>query len=236
MSQSVKDGCKLQDTQYCSILNRSCCQECFLLDAEDPEIEKTIRNIDTVIRLLPEEEGLARLRESSACCLCKGEHKGRREFYAIADYGHPEPKGKRSSALGIKVKTQVGSIVPLQIACCRRCKNNHTVAAYMQMVVTVLLVALGLIVMSIPPIASRINEISEMIPLAVFVALIPIGMILGKACRKRYIKKKSRETIFNLNEIEYVSRMCGKGWFPLSGREEGRLMFSKKPLKNSWFS
>ncbi len=188
-----------------------------------------------VKRLLPGGD-VSPLFESETCLLCKGDHPRPRSYYAITDMGHKEPEGKKTTALGFRVKTKVGSMVPLQIAACPHCRKVHMTAAYLKLVTIVAIMAAALLILTLQPVAKVLLSLHESFSLLIFLAMIPVSWAVGTTLNNRYIAKHSVETRFDIAEIPFVHRMIEMGWFPLydSGKTS-RLVFSKKRLSQGWF-
>lgn len=198
--------------------------------------EEEARRRDIVESLLP-GGNVKPLYESPVCLLCEKDPLPR-DGYAVTDMGHPDPPGKKSSAIGIRVKTKVGSMVPIQIACCPRCKKNYRIASYLSLVVTIVTIVLAIGILAIPGVNRALLNANEALPLILFVISIPLGFLLGRLFSNAFIKKKSAETKFNIAEIPFVARMEAMGWFPLydSKSEVSRLVFSKERIKGDWFN
>lgn len=190
---------------------------------------------DYVSRLLPGGD-VAPLFASETCLFCKGDRPNPRTYYGITDMGHAQPESQKTSALGFRVKTKVGSMVPLQIAACAHCRRNHLIASYLKLVTIVVLMALSLLVLTLPPISKALLSVHEGLSLLVFVAMLPISWLLSMMLTNRFIAKHSAETRFDIAEIPFVQRMIEMGWFPLyDGGSVSRLVFSKKRLSQGWF-
>ena len=195
--------------------------------------EKRRRKI--VETLLP-DGNVRPLFTSETCLLCKDQPQPR-ELYAITDMGHKEPKSKKSSAIGVRVRAKVGSLVPLQIACCKRCRKNYRIASYLSLVVMLVVIVLGLLLLSLAPVARALEKAHEATPLLLFIATVPVGWLLGRVAAQAFIKAHSHQTKFDIGEIPFVARMEAAGWFPLyEGKEVSRLVFSKERLKGDWFT
>jgi hypothetical protein len=197
--------------------------------------QEEARRRKIVEQLLP--DGNVRLLFESETCLLCNDTPHPRECYAVTDMGHVEPKGKKSSAFGFRVKTKVGSMVPLQISCCSRCRRNYRIASYLSLVVTVLVIGLTLLLLALPAVERALVGISDAVPLIIFLLSVPIGWAAGRLACMQYIKAKSRETKFHIDEIPFVARMEAVGWFPLyDSKDVSRLIFSKERLSGDWFT
>lgn len=179
------------------------------------------------------------LYESETCLLCDDEDDIRkRTCYAVTDMGHQEPPGTKPSALMLRVKTKVGSIVPLQIACCDRCKRNHRIASFMQMATMIVIMGLALLVMSRPAVSAKMYEINEALGLILFVLLLPVSYLIGKLLMRAFRTKAGKKTRFDIRDLPLVQQMMEREWFPLNKNATGEpvIIFSKERLKKGWFT
>lgn len=177
------------------------------------------------------------LFESESCLLCNTPEKNPRELYALTDMGHKEPEGEKTSAIGLKVKTKVGSMAPLQIACCSRCRKNYRIAANLRLGIVLLLVALSLLLLTRQSIEGALSSVHSLLPVIAFIAMIPISWGIGTAAANAFIKKKAQETEFDIEEIPFIQQMVDRGWFQLYGKKQvSQLVFSKERLKGDWFT
>ena len=122
-------ACVLYQSRTCAILNTRSCEECPLASGKDEGDSARVVSgyIDLFETLLP-EGGVASLFESEECTICKNEPKGKRDCYAIVDFGHTEP-----TTLHIRKlfrTSNVGFMMPLQFACCKRCRNRFLLMYY----------------------------------------------------------------------------------------------------------
>lgn len=176
------------------------------------------------------------LFESEICLLCQKEAQ-KRTCYAVTDMGNKEPEGTKPTALMIRVKTKIGSILPLQIACCDRCKRNHRIDSLIMMLIMLITLGVGLFVLSRSSVAAALYSVNKGLSFIIFLALIPISFGVGKLLRVIFRKKAEKETIFNVCEIPFVVQLTDRGWFPLNtnAEKEPTLVFSKEKLKKGWF-
>lgn len=193
-------------------------------------------DIAFVKAMLP-DGSVKELFESESCLICNEEALPR-DGYAICDMGHKEPEGTRRSVIGLKVKTKVGSIVPLQISCCKRCRRNHRIASFLSLFTTLIIVGLGIGIMAVPSVAAALYNINEAMSLIIFILLIPAGYFLGRLFALLFKRAMAKQTKFNVLEIPYIAKMAERGWFPLNinADKEPQLIFSKDRLKRGWFT
>lgn len=226
--------CVLKDTDYCTTLGRSDCDNCDIAKMEEHDQEKIKKDIDVVRSLLP-AQGVAPLFESETCLLCRNEPKGKREWFATTDFGHIEPRGTKSNIFGLKTKAKLGSMVPLQIACCSRCKKAYNLSDMLTVISMGIAVVVCLLLLAIAPVKSFVLGMNELAPLLFLVFFIFIGYVTGKIITTAYLAKQSKYVIFDIAEIPYIAELLERGWFSIYGDGKNRLIFSKARLKRGWF-
>ena len=177
------------------------------------------------------------LYESEHCLLCSRPQPYPRELYAITDLGHKEPEGRKTSAIGLRVKTKVGSLVALQIASCKHCRKNYRIASNLRLFLMILLIAGSVMLLSLGPIAAALTSVHPMLPVILFLLMIPLSWLIGTLARNAFMRSKQSETHFDIEEIPFVQQLVYKGWFQLYGKQPvSRLIFSKERLKGNWFT
>lgn len=230
-------NCKLYGTEYCDLLNMPSCENCaFGKIRADSEAEEAKRDLDVLMSLVP-EEGVAPLFMSETCYLCKGDHPNKRSCYAMTDIGHAEPGRMHRNIIGIKTKCRVGSLIPVQIACCSRCRRNYFMVEYLPTFIAIIVSVIALAVLSMRSVHEPLSALSELLPLGVFVVLVVLGYLLGTLCRKGLKKAKSRETEFDVWELPIMKKLKALGWQPLStDKGISRMVFTKKRVTQGVYS
>ncbi len=228
--------CLLKDTEACAAMNNPACPACEVGKAGTDVQKNALEDYELLKVLLP-EEGIAPLMKSETCLFCKGDKKNPREYYAVADFAHKEPQRTKSSVIGIKVKSSVGSLVPVQIACCKKCRRNYMMRDYLPWVIMAAVAVALIAVLSIVPVRESLVGVNELLPLAIFAGVFVVGYVIGQLVRNAFVKSKESQTIFEVSELPIIKKMLEKGWFSLFGEKRSiRLIFSKKRLERGWFS
>ena len=221
-------NCEFYGTEYCELLNMQSCENCTFGKQKQEESEATKKDLDVLMSLVP-EEGVASLFQSDTCLLCKGEKPGKRSCYGMLDIGHPKPERSRRSVIGLKTKCRVGSIIPLQIACCSRCRRNYFIVEYLPVFLSVLVAIIALSVISMRSVLEPLSAVSELLPLGVFVVAVLLGYFAGVLLRKSLKKAKSRETEFDVWRPPLLQKLKELGWQPLStDKHVSHLVFTRK--------
>ncbi|MBR5292545.1 MAG: hypothetical protein IKU32_06455 [Clostridia bacterium] len=221
--------CQFYGTKYCAALNMESCEKCIVIDENATGI---MQDIDMVLKMLP-EEGIYRFFSSDECMLCKGEKKNKADCYALVDLGNPEPRRAKRNVLGMKSKTAVGSILPLQLSCCKDCRKRFNTLSGRHIIVTIITAIVVFFLLNYKPIGESIANIHMALPLSLFVASVLGAWFICKASRKNLIKKYSDFTWLNVMDIPGMDELAARNWFELSpDKDISRVIFSKEPLKS----
>jgi len=226
------EGCELKGTQYCDLLNMPGCESCIAFDKEPEELSRMRSDLDVLTSLLP-EGGIAHLFLSEDCRFCKGETPGKRACYAMVDMAHREPVRKKRSAIGVKVKSITGSLVPVQIACCAACRKRLRMLEYLPIAIPLLTAVLLLTLVNIGPISDRLRDIAVSLPAILFVGGVTLSCLLGKYAAACLEKEYKAQMHIDPLELPTLREMREKGWFPLQQEKNKgvRPVFLKERLK-----
>jgi len=223
-------ACALFNSRACAILNTRSCAECPLSrkdsDGDKPAIVQGF--VDQFETLLP-EGGVAPLFESETCTLCKTEPKGKRSCYAILDFGHEEPKELHARRLFHK--KGVGFMMPLQFACCRKCRSRFLLASYLPLLVPTLLTALLIPFFVEPHLMQALRRVAAWLPLLLVVLTAGGGYLLGKLLQAKLKKRFETVMYFDLWQHPVTKSVLDKGWFPLFGEKQAQPIFSNKRIR-----
>jgi len=230
------EKCKLYGSQYCDLLNMGECKGCAFGDIKFDEEAQGVRDdLELLMNLVP-EEGVAPLFTGDQCQLCVGEPR-KATCYAFTDIGHAEPERIKRNFLGMKSRARVGSMIPLQIAACDRCRWNYQLLEFLPTILGLLFPVAALIALSIGSVQRALAAVGEWVPLLVFVAAVGVGFLASILSRTLIRKYKSRETLFDAWQLPVMKKLKGLGWFSLTEDKRGaRLVFSKKRLIRGVFT
>lgn len=228
--------CKLYGTKYCTLLNMESCDTCTVATASSDQAEKLARSLDATIALMP-EGGIAGLFESESCVLCK-DGSGKREWYADVDLGNSEPRTETRNVIGLKSIARTGSMVPLQIACCKDCRKRLLLIEYLPTVLTLFISILALVLMSVKPIRESLMMVSEILPVTIFVAVVLAGLLVGGVLRKNLIKNAEPKTYLRVLDLPALAHMKERGWFEINDGKKGvtRYVFAKKRIRQGLYT
>ena len=228
--------CKLHGTRYCALLNMEGCESCTVSAASSEQAESLAKSLDVTISLMP-ENGVAGLFESEECMLCKGA-RNKREWYADVDLGNLEPKTETRNVIGIKSIARTGSMVPLQIACCKDCRKRLLLIEYLPNLFAIGLSLAALILMSVRPVREGLMTIHEILPAAIFTATVLLSLLGSAALRKNLIKKAKDKTVLRVLDLPQLSGMRERGWFEINEGKSGvtRFVFSRKRIRQGLYT
>lgn len=227
-------GCPLYGTDYCARLNMVKCEVCPANESKG-RAEQVRADLDVIAALLPEAD-LTPLFHTESCVLCKGEPNPR-ALYAIADLGHKEPEREGRNFLGMKVKMKTGSLLPVQLSCCKACRDKHRVMSYVPILLPLAAAVLMLALLSITSIREGLAALHPIVPLAVFAVVVGGAVLFSRALEASLRKRYDRETYLNILEQPFLARMAGLGWFEIQrGKRTSQLIFSKERLKQGLYT
>jgi hypothetical protein len=217
--------CTLYGTKSCALLNMRSCEECPLKGrTADPEIHKDLR---TFCELQPEGT-VAQLFESETCTLCTTEPKGKPSSFAVFDMAHEEPKKLATRRWLAKQKT--GFMVPLQFACCSKCRRRILLGEYLPLITPIVLTAVILPFVAIEKFRQTLVGTAQWLPLALVFAALVGGYGLGRLLAFLWRRRSESFMIFDVRKHPVVAEMEEKGWRPLFGERRQHLAFTKKRI------
>jgi len=218
--------CRLYGTKSCALLNMRSCEECPLNGREaDPEIHTDLR---TFCELQPEGT-VAQLFESETCTLCTVEPKGKPSCYAVFDMAHEEPKKLATRKWLSKQKT--GFMVPLQFACCAKCRRRILLESYLPMITPIVLTVVILPFVMIERFAQTLRHAAQWLPLALVFGALLGGYAIGKLLAYLWRRRSESVMIADVRKHPIVREMEEKGWRPLFGDRRPHLAFTKKRIE-----
>ena len=222
----VNPNCELSGTKYCAMLNMHTCAACTVRDSANKA--EIIADLDLVETLLP-EGGIARLFESKDCQFCKTEVKGKRRGYAILDMAHPEPKRVQKWLFGSRT-ARIGTMIPLQMSVCPKCRRRFLLMEYLPMVIPVVVGFVALIVVSMDSVRNPLVNLSMFAPFGAWIVATLVGVIAGKLLTDGLERSWSKEMETNVMRHPVIVEMVNKGWTPITAKSRTKLLFSKSRL------
>ena len=215
--------CPANDTEVCRWLGKEC-EECYIGSLKHKEdMEKAVSDFRVTLSLLPEDFDSLQGEE---CCFCVGDVKKPRAGYAVIDLAHSEPEARKGMFFGFgkKVRVRVGSLMPVSISICRDCRRALRMVDYIKWIVTAAFVGLGIGLCFIP----AINAIPAL-PYGVVIAAFLVGYVISRVVSDAYMKRKSKQTVFNVFDIPVCRKMQEAGWFTIQDSGSAtRFIMSRK--------
>ncbi|MBQ2202158.1 MAG: hypothetical protein II412_06255, partial [Clostridia bacterium] len=190
----------------------------------DPAIHDDLRLFCT---LQPEGTG-AQLFESKTCTLCKNEPKGTPTSFAVFDMAHTEPKNLAKRKWLSRQET--GFMVPLQFACCSKCRRRILLQSYLPLITPIVLSLIALPFVMTERFAQTMRQAAGWLPFAVVVAAIVGGYGVGKLLSHLYKRKCEADMYIDVRTHPFVSAMTEKGWRPLFNDRSAHLAFTKQRI------
>ena len=218
--------CALYGTKSCALLNMQDCDHCPLKGRiADPAIHDDLK----LFCELQPEGTVAQLFESETCTLCKDEPKGKADCYAIFDMAHEEPKmlAKRKWL----TKETTGFMVPLQFACCKKCRRRILLGSYLPLIAPILLTLAVLPFVSIPKMSETLLQIASWLPLLIVFVAIVGGYGVGKLLAYLWKKRSETYSYVDVRTHPFVAKMAEKGWRPLFGDRAAHVAFTRKRIE-----
>ncbi len=229
IQQEIRDDCPISDTELCQWAGKSGCMPCYVRTLkDDDDKKKALENWRVMISNLPAD--IDSLHESETCVLCKGEPNAR-TCYASVDMAHPEPKTMKGMFFGFgkKVRTPVGSLVTVHMACCDSCKRKTTLMDAWLWICLMAAIVLAFVLASIPSIANALFNINELLPVAFVVLIAVLGYLIGRSITVMYRKKVNETVKADPAEIPLIRMMLERGWFYFQDTKgQPRFFFKKK--------
>lgn len=222
----VNPQCKLSGTRYCYTLNMRSCSACTVREAENTD--EIMKDLDLYETLLP-EDGIAQLFESRECQFCKSEPKGERRGYAILDMAHPEPRRVQKWLFGKRI-AHIGTMVPVQMAVCGKCRSRFLTLEYFPVLIPVLVGILALFAVSNDPLKAALGNIHLFAPFGVWIVCVLLGALIGKLVTDALQKRWEKDMYTDVMRHPVIAEMTEKGWVPITAKSRTKLLFSKSRL------
>lgn len=226
--------CPLHGSEYCRRLNMIKCEVC-PSNPDKSHAEQVRADLDTIAALLPAED-LSTLFQGDRCVLCRGEAKPR-ACYALTDLGNAKPEREGRNFLGMKTKLRIGSLLPVQMSCCKDCRQNYQVISYLRILVPFLAAVVMLALLSIVSIRESLAARHVLLPLGLFLLVVGAAVVLSRVLEGRLRKRYEKETYLNILEQPFLAKMAEQGWFEIQrGKVSSQLIFAKERLKQGLYT
>jgi hypothetical protein len=222
----VNPNCELSGTKYCALLNMHTCAACTVRDSEN---KGDIKNdLDLYETLLP-EGGVSRLFEEKDCQFCTTPVKGKRHGYAILDMAHPEPRRVQKWLFG-KRTSRIGTMIPVQMGICQKCRSRFMMIEYLPMIVPVAIGIIALFVFSADAVKGPLVDISMFAPFGAWLISVIVGAIVGKLIADGLQRAWSKDMVTDVMCHPVIAQMVEKGWTPITAKSRTKLLFSRSRM------
>ena len=224
-SKLTDTECTLYGTKACALLNMQDCDKCPLKGrVADPAIIDDLR----LFCDLQPEGTVASLFESEICTLCKNEPKGKPACFAVFDMAHTEPKklAKRKWLSG----QETGFMVPLQFACCAKCRRRILFLSYLPLIASIVLLLITLPFVMIERFAQALRAAAGWLPIAIVFFAFVGGYGVGKLLAALYKRRIETDMYVDVRLHPFTVNMVEKGWRWLFNERVAHLAFTKKRI------
>lgn len=215
-------SCPLYATPECSLLNMETCSECPVGNLKPEKQEQAKNALNRLMNAAPPfmVEPLAASKE---CLLCRDEEPEKTECWALIDLKKPDPEGDWTIALGSKKLSVKGAdmILPLQIACCKKCRSSYRLFAYLPTVCALLTAALTLCLVSIDAIYRALYSVGSWMPFAVMLAGVLVAFCVHCLLKMIIAKDLSRKMRTDVSEIPAVKELMDRGFTEVNEKKFG---------------
>ena len=166
-----RTACRLYATEECELLNMDSCGECPVGEMKPEKQEKAKAALRRLMEAAPPED-VEELYNTKKCMLCREHPAQDAECFAMTDLKKEDPEGDWTIALGRKKLSVKGAdmILPLQIACCKKCRAKYRLFEYLPTVAALLIAAAALTLLSGGPIYKALFELKSWLPITVMAA------------------------------------------------------------------
>lgn len=215
-------SCPMYGTPECSLLNMETCSECPVGNMKPEKQEKAKKALGRLMNAAPPHM-VEPLLSSDTCLLCKDEEPEKAECWAFFDLKKPDPEGDWTIALGTKKVSVKGAdmILPLQVACCKKCRSAYRLFAYLPTICALLTAALVLCAVSVTPVYRALFTAADWLPFAVMAAGVLLAFAVNcvmKVILAKDLRKKMRADV---SEIPAVRALMDRGFTEVNEKKFG---------------
>jgi hypothetical protein len=219
--------CNIKDSSLCHWLDKNGCEKCYVMELGDDEQADALKRWEITQSLLP--DNVDDLHQSENCHFCAQDPQPR-AYYGSVDLANPEPASMKGMFFGFgkKVRTQIGSLLPISISCCRRCRRAFLMTDVVRYLTPFVFLVVAILLSLIPPFYALLNSLGAYVSTIFVVAMFLIGIGVGKLFFISYVTKKGKAVRFNIFDIPILEKMKDKGWFVMENDSiVTKVMFSK---------
>ena len=227
--------CPIEGRELCKFLGSEGCENCRISElGKKVDPQEFADNWDITLSLLPDDIDI--LHTTDTCRFCKGvpEKKIGYEYICLK---HKQPIHKKGTFFGwgTKVDSDVGSLIDMPVTVCKKCRTRLMLDKYMTLIGAGVGIFLGVGVLLIPGIESKLSSISWVMPLLVFLFIAVLGYVVSFFMRKHLRSSFSSQMHIDPLTIPQISRMILLDWKPMQANKKGEpvLCFKKRKLREN---
>lgn len=230
-------NCPIRDTEICSWAGSEGCEFCYIKNSnlKDDEKQQMLDNWKVTISYIPND--IDSVHTSETCQFCKGEPNKADGGYAVIDLVHPEPEYKKGMFFGFgkKVRSSVGSLIPLHMNVCKECKKRFRMVEWLRWIVALVILAIGIGVAFIPAVSDFLTNQHAGIAYVYIIVLCLLAYGVGKWASLAYEKKVQEKMILHVGEHSMIRKMEALGWSAFQPNKETdyRVGFAKEKLRKN---
>ena len=197
---------------------------------DEEEIEAALKSWEVTRSLI--SESFDDINSSDKCLFCKQEPIQEKHVYASTIIAHKEPLSKKKTLFGLSRKTanaSIGSLVPVNIPICKKCKQTYVLRANIRLVtIVVSVVIFGAIAWGFKSLSVDAETLS-LIQLSITGFGAVFGYFISKVIERVYLKKVMQSVHMNIFDVKPLDVMKKNGWFVLQDNNDmTRFNFIKK--------
>lgn len=229
------NNCPIEKRELCKFIGSEGCENCRISQiGKKADPKEFADNWDVTLSLLPDD--IDELHTTDYCKFCKGEPE-KKVGYEFICLKHKEPIHKKGIffGYGTKVDGDVGSLVDMPITVCKKCRRRILLDKYLTLIGAGIGILLGLIVVLLPGIESKLSQMSWILPLLVFLVIAALGYVVTVFMKKSLRKSFDLEMHIDPLTIPQISKMMLLDWKPMQANKKGEpiLCFKKKKLREN---
>ena len=178
------------------------------------EIAEMLESWNETQKLIPED--FDAVQQSLVCGFCADSAR-EAEGYAHTILAHQEPASFKA-LLGLgkpKFRSEVGSILPVYIPICSRCKSAYRKSRWLKALVILSGFVLGIAIIAvarmIPTVLGSVKW--TLLTYAIAAVMVGVGYVVSTIAVNQYIKRNSDAVHFNIFDVDLIGRMREQGWF-----------------------
>ncbi len=142
---------------------------------------------------------------------------------------HPEPRRVQKWLFG-KRTARIGTMVPVQMGVCPKCRRRFLFLEYLPMLIPVVFGIGALLVLSLDSVRNPLVDLSMFAPFGAWIVATLVGVILGKLVTNGLERGWKKEMETDVMSHPVIVEMTNKGWTPITAKSRTKLLFSKSRL------